>query len=118
MGVSRSPPEARAGAGSVRATGDETRSNRQARHAVYTCGPSRPRGCLALACGSHLGQRPCGRANRPDTRTLSTRSQSPGKTLEPQGPSTHGISIYWLVLSSLLAHRCWSPTDLIERYWG
>jgi transposase len=83
----RSPPEPRAGAAGVRAAGDEIRSNRQAGHAVNTCDPVRSRGCLALACGSHLGQRSCGRVSRPDTWTLSTRSQSHAKPLNPRGRS-------------------------------
>ena len=54
-------------AGCIRAVGDDARSNRQAGHADHSCGLVRPRHCLTLACGSHLGQRPGGRANRPDT---------------------------------------------------
>ena len=49
--------ELRVDAGGLGPAQDDHRSRRQARHAVYTCGQVRPQSCLALACGSHLGQR-------------------------------------------------------------
>jgi hypothetical protein len=55
------------------------------------CRPSKPRNCLGLDRGPHLGQRTACRVNRPDTCSHSTRpSEFLSKLLHPRGrPHMH-----------------------------